>query len=398
MDAFFAAIEQRDDPSLGGRPVIVGGTSSRGVVAAASYEARVWGIHSAMPTVEARRRCPHAVYLSGDIRRYRAESRRIFAIFSRYTPAIEPISLDEAFLDLTGSERLLGDPAGVGERLRSEVREETGLTVSVGIAPVKMVAKIASDLAKPDGLRVVRADEVRAFLDPLPVGCTWGIGPVAERRLTGLGIRTVGDLARTSDSTLREVMGSLGEQVGRLARGEDVREVEPHRASHSIGEEHTFPRDVANRSVLEAALRTHAEAVARRLRREELLAGGVQIKVKLATRIEGSRFRLLTRSRRLAQPSDDGATLGRAARELLRTIPLHVPVRLVGVTAERLSPAVVEQLLLLPPDPEQTRSRSLNRAVDEIHRRFGPGALVRGSRDPQRAGLSLGVKRGDDED
>ena len=183
MDAFYASIEQRDRPELRGLPVVVGGTSTRGVVSAASYEARRFGIHSAMPTLEARRRCPDAVYLPGDMKKYARESQRIFEIFRRFTPSVEGLSLDEAFLDLSGSERLLGPPAEVGRRLRAEVRAETGLAVSVGIAPVKMVAKIASDLAKPDGLLEVRPEEVRAFLDPLPVGRLWGVGPVAQVRL-----------------------------------------------------------------------------------------------------------------------------------------------------------------------------------------------------------------------
>jgi DNA polymerase-4 len=396
MDAFFAAIEQRDDPALRGRPVVVGGTSSRGVVAAASYEARVYGVHSAMPTVEARSRCPHAVFLRGDLRRYRRESRRIFEIFRRYTPSVESLSLDEAFLDLTGTERLLGDPALVGEQLRRDVRNETGLTVSVGIAPVKMVAKIASDIAKPDGLRLVRLEEVRAFLEPLPVARIWGVGPVAQERLRRLGITTVGDLARTADSVLHRELGRFGEHIAYLARGEDVRDVEPHRPSRSIGEENTFGEDVTNTQVLERALRSHAEAVARRLRRAGLSAGGVRIKVKLARRLGGGRFPLVTRSRKLPHPTDDGATLGRVSRELLRLVHLREPVRLVGVTAERLSGTTTEQLTFLPPEPGEARHRALNRALDEVHERFGPRSLLRGVPEIERAGLSLGVKRGEE--
>jgi DNA polymerase-4 len=395
MDAFFAAIEQRDDPSLRGRPVVVGGTTSRGVVAAASYEARPYGIRSAIPTAEARRLCPHAVFLRGDLARYRAESRRIFEIFRRYTPAIEPLSLDEAFLDLTGTGRLLGDPVEAAERLRAEVRRETRLTVSVGVAPVKMVAKIASDLAKPDGLRVVDPSAVRAFLEPLPVRRVWGIGPVAAERLERRGLSTVGDLARAPESLLREILGSFGIEMASLARGEDRREVEPDREPKSVGEENTFASDVTDRPTLERALRVHAEAVAQRLRRAGLLAGGVRVKAKLANRLGHGRFPLLTRSRRLATPTDDGPTLGHAACELLRKIPLH-PVRLVGVAADRLAPATSGQLRLLPSSAEEERSRALNRALGELRERFGLGALVRGQPGPSRAGLSLGVKRGEE--
>ena len=396
MDAFFAAIEQRDDPSLRGRPVIVGGTSARGVVAAASYEARAYGVHSAMPTVEARKRCPDAVFLRGDLKRYRRESVRIFEIFHRYTPAVEPISLDEAFLDLTGTERLLGDPVGVAERLRAEVRRETDLTVSVGIAPVKMVAKIASDLAKPDGLRVVRPDEVRSFLEPLEVGRIWGVGPVARAKLEALGIRTVRDLACAPESVVRGALGSFGTHIARLARGEDARDVEPEREAKSIGEESTFPHDVSDRATIEAALRSHAEAVARRLRRAGLRAGGLRIKAKLATRLGAGRFPLLTRSRKLPRPTDDAATLTRVSRELFRTIPVRAAFRLVGVAAERLVSAEQEQLFLLPADPEDERRRALDRALDELRERFGADALVRGIPGPERAGLSLGVKRGEE--
>ncbi len=394
MDAFFAAIEQRDDPSLRGRPVVVGGTTSRGVVAAASYEARVFGIHSAMPSAEARKRCPDAVFLRGDLKRYRHESRRIFEIFHNYTPAVEPISLDEAFLDLTGSERLLGDPVRVAERLRAEVRRETQLTVSVGLAPVKMVAKIASDLAKPDGLLQVRPEEVREFLEPLPVGRIWGVGPVARARLEGLGIRTVRDLALAPDGVVYGALGSFGAHIVRLARGLDSRDVEPEREARSIGEENTFPEDLSDRRRINAALRSHAEAVARRLRRARVLAGGVRIKAKLAKRLGGGRFQLLTRSRKLVRPSDDAATLTRVSLELYGRIPSE-PIRLVGVAAYDLSSAEREQLSLLD-DPELERNRALDRVLDNVRERFGSEALVRGVSGPERAGLSLGVKRGED--
>lgn len=396
MDAFYASIEQRDDPSLRGRPVVVGATSARGVVTAASYEAREFGIHSAMPAVEARRRCPGAVFLRGDMGKYQRESRRIFELFRRYTPAVEPISLDEAFLDLTGTRELLGPPCRAAERLRAEMRAETGLPVSVGIAPVKMVAKIASGLAKPDGLLEVRPDEVRAFLDPLPVGRIWGVGPVARARLDELGIRTIGDLARASDADLRRALGSFGPAAARLARGEDAREVDPYREARSYGEENTFAEDVRERARLEGAIRAHAEAVARRLRRDEVRGRGVTLKVKLSRRLGGGRFPLLTRSLTLPAATDDGPRIAQAARELLSRLDLLEPVRLVGVSVSRLEPAESRQLDLLPADPAAPRRDRLNAALDKIRERFGARALVRGSAEVERAGLSMQIKRGED--
>jgi DNA polymerase-4 len=400
MDAFYASIEQRDQPELRGRPVIVGGTGRRGVVSAASYEARRFGVHSAMPTGEARRLCPDGVYLRGDMARYGRESKRIFEIFRRYAPQVEGLSLDEAFLDLTGSERLLGPASQVGERLRGEVRDETGLAVSVGIAPVKMVAKIASDCAKPDGLLEVGVSELREFLDPLPVGRIWGVGPVARARLEGAGIRTIGDLARADGRKLRRMLGDWGDHVARLARGIDLREVEPYREAVSISEENTFASDVSSREVLDAAILTHAEAVARRLRRSGYGARTVVLKLKLARRVgPGPRgYPLLTRRTTMDQPSDDGGVIGAEAQRLLAREKLAQPVRLLGVGVTNLDSAAAIQLALFGPDREGQRRSRLNRALDEIADRFGSRALTRaGSGEVSRAGLSFQIKRGDEE-
>jgi DNA polymerase IV len=397
MDAFFAAVEQRDDPALRGRPVIVGGASARGVVAAASYEARVYGIHSAMPSAEARQRCPAAIFVRGDMRKYRAESRRIFAIFRRYSPLVEGLSLDEAFLDMTGSERLLGAPRAVAERLRVEVRATTGLAVSVGIAPVKMVAKIASDAAKPDGCLAVRADEIEAFLAPLPVGRIWGVGPVAVRRLAAMGILTIGELARVPDARLQESLGAWGVALARLARGADTREVEPYREAKSYGEENTFERDLRAGPRLEEAIRHHAEAVARRLRRDGVRGRCVTLKLKLARRLGAGRFPLVTRALTLAAATDDGAVVLRAARRLLARAALREPVRLVGVAVSRLEGAEASaQLGLALAGEEGARRARLNAAIDRIHQRFGETALSRGADSPERAGLSVQIKRGDE--
>ena len=400
MDAFYASIEQRDHPELRGKPVIVGGLSSRGVVSAASYEARAFGVHSAMPSAEARRRCPHGVFLRGDMARYQRESKRIFAIFERFTPRVEGISLDEAFLDPSGTGRLHGPPGEVGRRLRAAVREETGLAVSVGIAPVKMVAKIASDCAKPDGLLEVRAPEVRAFLDPLPVRRIWGVGPVAGQRLARAGFHTLGDLARAPEPELRAALGAWGLEVARLARGEDLRDVEPWREAVSLSEESTFDVDVKEADRLVAAVVTHGEAVGRRLRRSRLAARTVVLKLKLARRAgPGARgFPLVTRRATLAEPTDDGAAISVAARALLERWGIHEPVRLVGVGVTNLVPADEAQLPLFEPGGGSARRVRLNRALDEIARRFGRGTLVRGIEEPvERAGLTSQIKRGEED-
>ena len=399
MDAFYAAIEQRDHPELRGKPVMVGGTGSRGVVAAASYEARRFGVHSAMPSVEAQRRCPHGIFVPGSMRRYGAESKRIFAIFRRFAPAVQGLSLDEAFLDLTGTERLLGPPLEVGRRLREAVREETQLAVSVGIAPVKMVAKIASDAAKPDGLLEVRADALRAFLDPLPVRRIWGVGPVAERRLQAAGFQCIGDLARCDPARLEATLGGWGLEVGRLARGEDLSEVEPYREPVSYSEENTFAADVSERSLLESAIVTHAEAVARRLRRDALRARSVVLKLKLARRVaKGPRgYPILTRRLTLPEPTNDGEVIARAGRRLLSRAALAEPVRLLGVGVTNLEPGDAGQLPLFPPPESERRRARLNRALDQISERFGTRAVVRGdAADAERAGLSHQIKRGDE--
>lgn len=401
MDAFYASVEQRDRPELRGRPIVVGGAGQRGVVAAASYEARVFGIRSAMSSVEARRRCPDLVFIAGDMRRYAAESRRIFEIFRSFSPRVEGLSLDEAFLDLTGSERLLGPPSEVGGRLRQRVREETGLAISVGIGPIKMVAKIASGAAKPDGLLEVPPDAVRDFLDPLPVRKIWGVGPVAGERLEGLGYRTIGDLARADPDTLRRRLGDWGVGIGRLARGEDLREVEPHREVVSISEENTFERDVADRSRLEATILTHAEAVARRLRRQGLLARTVVLKWRPGRRVrEGPRgYPVRSRQKTLEEATDDGEVVARVARVLLEDA-LVEPVRLLGVGVGGLvgEPGRTTQLSLFEaggPASEAPRRRRLNRALDVLADRFGDGVVRRASQaEARHATLSGQWKKG----
>jgi DNA polymerase IV len=400
MDAFYASVEQRDDPSLRGRPVVVGGSSTRGVVSAASYEARAFGIHSAMPSAQARKLCPHAVFVPGRMSVYRRESRRIFGIFERFTPAVEGISLDEAFLDLTGTERLFGPPERTATRLREVVRAETGLAVSVGLAPVKLVAKIASDLAKPDGLLVVPPGKVVEFLAPLPVGRIWGVGPVTRARLEREGIHTIGELARRKDAQLADLLGSFGPAAARLARGEDAREVEPYREAKSYSEENTFEHDVRATTQMERAIRAHAEAVARRLRHDGLRARGVRLKLKLARGLGQGKYPILTRSQTLTEPSDDGQVLAAAGCALLERAQLEEPIRLLGLAAERLEAVGAEQLSLLSETrAERERRAQLNRTLDQIRARFGPHALERAEGDEvARAALSFQIKRGESPD
>ena len=398
MDAFYASVEQRDRPELRGRPVVVGGTSDRGVVSAASYEARVYGVRSAMPSVEARRLCPDAVFLRGDMARYSRESKRVFAIFRDFTPVVEAISIDEAFLDLTGSERLLGPAREVGERLRARVRHETGLPMSVGIAPVKMVAKIASAAAKPDGLLEVPEDGIREFLDPLPLRAIWGVGPVAEQRLRRAGFATVGDLARAGAAKLELVLGDWGQHFAALARGRDLRDVEAYREAVSYSEENTFARDVWDRGVLDATILAHAESVARRLRRDGLMARTVVLKLRLGRRRRaGPRgYPLITRRTTLREPTDDGDVMTREARGLLTRAAIEEPVRLLGVGVTNLQPEGHAQLALFGASAHGEHRRRLNRALDEITDRFGTRAVVRGTEEAvERAGLSQQIKRGE---
>jgi DNA polymerase-4 len=324
----------------------------------------------------------------------------VFEVFERFSPRVEAISLDEAFLDLTGTERLHGPARAAGEALRRAVREATGLAVSVGIAPSKLVAKIASDEAKPDGLLEVLPGEVRAFLEPLPVGRLWGVGPVAEAKLRALGIATIGDLARQDDAQLRAWLGdSLGGHAAALARGADARDVVPDREAVSYSEENTFETDVADRARIGAVIQDHAESVARRLRRDGLAARTIVLKVKLARRTApGPRgYPILTRRATLAEPSDDGACFTREAKRLLERLP-GAPIRLVGVGATNLVAAGASQLGLFEGDRERRRSTRLNRALDEIAERFGSRAIVRaGQEAASRAALTHQRKRGEEE-
>jgi DNA polymerase-4 len=375
LDAFYASVEQLDDPSLRGRPVIVGGPSRRGVVCAASYEARRFGVRSAMPTARARRLCPDGVFLAPRFPRYAALSDRIFGIYRRYTPLVEPLSLDEAFLDVTASRVLHGGGADIARAIKAEVRETCGLAVSAGIAEVKLAAKIATDLGKPDGLVEVPPAGVAAFLAPLPVARLWGVGRVTEEALRGIGIGTIGDLARTPEIALAAAVGaSHARGLRALAQGEDPREVVPDEAAKSLGSEDTFGEDLRGRPALERELLAQAGRVGRRLRAAGLAGHVVTLKVKY------SDFTSITRRVTLERPTDDDHAIADAARGLLDRVDLTRPVRLTGISVSGFAgEAERGQLDLFGAEPaaapEDDRRRALNAAVDRLADRFGDGTV-----------------------
>ncbi len=369
LDAFYASVEQLDDPTLRGRAVIVAGPSNRGVVCAASYEARRYGVRSAMPTVRARRLCPDGVFLAPRFSRYHELSERVFAIYRRYTPLVEPLSLDEAFLDVTASFALHGAGAAIAARIKREVRSETGLTVSAGIADVKLAAKIASALGKPDGLVEVPAGGTRAFLAPLPVGRLWGVGKVTEGALATLGIHTIGQLAEAPEALLTGAVGhGHARDLRALARGDDPREVIADEEAKSVGAEETFERDLRGRDELLPHLRSQAERVGQRLREAGRRARTVTVKLKYAD------FEQVTRRCTLAAATDDGKVLYDAACEQLARADLDRAIRLTGISASGLDDAP-EQLGLFDASATDPRRQALNAAVDVLQARFGRGAV-----------------------
>jgi len=368
LDAFYASVEVLDDPSLRGKPVIVGGgPDERGVVSAASYEARAFGVHSAMPLRTAGRRCPQGVFLPGRPDRYRELSEQVMAIFASFTPLVEPISLDEAFLDVTASQAVFGDGAAIGRRIKERVLDETGLVVSVGVASNKLCAKVASDLRKPDALVVVPRGGEADFLAPLPIRRLWGVGPQAQAALADYGVTTIGQLAAIAPSTLHRRFGRHGDGLGARARGLDVSRVAPMQRPKSIGHEHTFDTDTADPRRLEATLLDVAESVASRLRRHDLAAGSVQLKL----RYEG--FETLTRQAPLPRQTRESDPIYSAGLALLRkTLVAGRGVRLVGLTAINLSD--IQQLTLFD-RPERTDR--LARSIDVVRERFGDRAITR---------------------
>jgi DNA polymerase-4 len=369
LDAFFAAVEQRDRPELRGKPVIVGGggPSDRGVVSAASYEARRFGVRSAMPLREAGRLCPEGVFLPVDGRKYLAVSREVMAILRRYTPLVEPISIDEAFLDVTGSRALFGDGEAIARAIKGAVREEIRLTISVGVASTKLVAKIASDLRKPDGLVVVSPGTEAAFLAPLPISRLWGVGESTAVALRDYSVSTIGDLAALPPELLTHRFGKFGGSLVARARGVDPDPVSHLDAAKSIGHEHTFDVDTSDRDVIERTLLAMADGVAGRLRASGVKAGTIAVKIR------DSSFRTITRQRSLTEPTDMAEPIWHTALELARPEVRGIRVRLLGVTASNLG-APAQLSLFAPAD---ARRHQAIEAADELRRRFGERTVTR---------------------
>jgi DNA polymerase-4 len=400
MDAFYASVEQREDPSLVGKPVIVGAVSGRGVVTAASYEARKYGVRSAMPGFRARELCPHGVFLPGRMDLYAEVSREVRAVFDEFTPIVQPLALDEAFLDVSGSLGLFGGPMALGRELKQRVRARTRLPVSVGLGPNKLVAKVACTLGKPDGLRVVPEEDVRALLDPLPVRRLWGIGPVLAERLREVGIATIADLAHYDTALLVDLLGARAAEIQARARGEDPSPVDALGTAKSCGEENTFEVDILDRDIVAATLTAHAEAVAARLRQGMVQGRTVTLKFKLG-KARGARrsriddalvepvYPLFTRSRTLAVAVSDGKSIRDVALALWDDAAVRDPVRLLGVSVSNLEGRGSEQLELFS---ERSKQDALGTTLDEIRARFGKDSIGRAVTRPHKISPSGKVR------
>jgi len=377
MDAFFPAVEVLDNPSLRGKPVIVGGTRERGVVSSASYEARKFGVHSAQPVVIAMRLCPDGIFLPVRMSRYKEVSEQVFEIFCCFTPLVEPLSIDEAFLDVTGSTHLFGMPEEIAKKIKQMVSREIGLTVSAGVAPSKFVAKIASDIDKPDGLTVVSPDRVRDFLDPLSISKMWGVGKVTQKALSGLKIRIFRDMSHVSVEVLEKKFGRRGLKMHQFSMGIDDRDVIPHHDVKSIGHEETFSRDIIDIDVALKEILSLSNRVGRRMRQKGVTGTTVTLKVKY------SDFVQKTRSVTLPESTDDGSEIYSIACSLLKkTEAGRRPVRLLGVSLSQLDFTEPEgQLTLFTREKVSKKRKSLNIALDSVQEKYGyksirPGTLV----------------------
>jgi len=369
MDAFYAAVEVLDDPGLRGLPIIIGAPDGRSVVSSASYEARRYGVRSAMPVSQAIRLCPSARIVMPHFHRYQEVSRQVMAIFESFTPLVEPLSVDEAFLDVQGVRRLWGSPGVIARLVRERVADEVGITCSVGVAATKHVAKMASTIAKPDGMLVVPAARTLEFLSPRPVRAMWGVGPKAAEALEARGIRTIGDIRESSPEMLDRAVGSaLSARLAQLARGEDARAVDTERVEKSIGHEETFEHDILDRPFLRAELLRLADRVAARLRRAQWEAATVSIKIRFDD------FRTVNRSQTLSEPTAVGQRIGEAAQALFEQIDRRDPIRLVGVRAEKLQPAGGGGMGLWDDDEDWRRVEG---AVDDAVARFGTATITR---------------------
>jgi DNA polymerase-4 len=382
MDAFYAAVEQLDDPTLRGRPLLVGSPSARGVVLTASYEARPYGVGSAMPMAQARRLCPDAVIVPPRFDRYQQVSATIMKVFSDFSPDVEALSLDEAFLDMTGSEQLFGNPECIGHRLKAAIREATnGLTASVGVSATKYVAKVASASRKPDGLTVVPPEQAKSWLAPLSVSWLWGAGPKTQARLHQLGLHTIGDVAGADVRLLSAKLGSAGLHFHTLAQAEDPRPVIGRRASKSIGSEHTLEEDVREKADIKFHLRRSADTIGRRLRKKNYLAFGVGVKLKTAD------FQIVTRQHRLGEPTDVADKLYSVGVALLDHVEHPGPFRLVGLVAYDL--VDIDTLMQLDLFSASARQRQLEVAIDGLVERFGTNVLCRADDLDKSPGVRL---------
>ncbi len=397
MDAFYASVEQRDNAELRGKPVIVGGTSRRGVVTTASYEARRFGVRSAMPGFKARQLCPQGIFLPVRMAHYVDVSKSIMEVFRRFSPVVEPLSLDEAFLDMTGCERLYGTARDMAEQIRAAVWEREQLTASVGVASNKFVAKIASDLNKPNGITECPPGEEQPFLAPLPVSRLWGVGPKSAARLNAAGLHTIGDIARADEVWLAEEFGSFGIHLRELSQGRDTRALRPDRTRKSVGAERTLSHDIQGYHTVREQLLALVDEVCSTLRHKEQKAHGVRLKIRYAS------FDRHTRDERQTHPYDDAATMLQAVERLLHRIDLQRQIRLVGVTAFDLveadasspdpgsaqldlfgAPSLVDvgsEATVCPPaeQTEVSTAQTLGSVLDRIQDRFGKDAVARGA-------------------
>ncbi|MCX5863692.1 MAG: DNA polymerase IV [Deltaproteobacteria bacterium] len=372
MDAFYASVEILDNPALQGRPVVVGGDCNRGVVCAASYEARKFGVHSALPIFTARKLCPHGVFLPVRMPRYQAISSQIMEIFQRFTPLVEPLSLDEAFLDVTASERLMGTAEDIARQIRALVKETIGLTVSAGVGSSKLVAKIASDLNKPDGLTIVPPGQEEAFLSPLPIGRLWGVGRTTKEALALIGVKTIGDLTRIPTAILTAKFGKAGLMLHESARGIDFRPVETRQEAKSIGNEETFAEDLRDKKRIEQELLALCIKVGKRARTHGLVGRTVTIKVKYRDFVQ------VTRSFTLPEPVADDKSLYQTGCLLLAKTEITLrPIRLLGITLSNLGPdGAVGQLGLFSDGQNREKDCRLYKAIDTISDRYGSGSIV----------------------
>jgi len=378
MDAFFASVEQRDRPELRGKCVVVGGRSERGVVTTASYEARRYGVRSAMPMFEARRRCPHAIIVPGRMHRYKAISRQIMDLLRTFTPLVEPVSIDEAYLDISGGKRLFGSPEQVARDIKHCIMQATGLTCSIGIAPLRFLAKIASDMDKPNGLTIIPPSEVSAFIDRLLLDKIPGVGKVTHEKLARMNLTTLGDVRQYPPDLLINRLGKFGHRLAALARGEDPTPVTPCSDVKSVSSENTLARDTRDTALLHTILRHHAEDVGRQLRRHRLKARTVTLKIKHAD------FQQATRSKTVTRPVQSAEAIFKIAEDLLNQYPLNRKVRLIGVGASHfISADAPIQMDLFGNTVEGSKNwEKVDHTVDAINEKFGRGFIGKASLVP----------------